>query len=663
MIAIGPERTAVDLPTDAERLSDHLPISVLAGAGASADAGVPVAYALFDHIIDSLIADPTVATLLKNRARPGADGRPFIRFETLLSWIVTLYDEDLNLLGFLDQYTEPGPIHRALVGARARILTVNFDDLFERAILLAGLVPRTVDAHSDVPDWAVAGAYPVVRLHGTRKVHANGGVLRSEDQPHATIDIIAKANGAGMFNAHATEVMASAVADTRLIVVGYSASDELDIVPVLPSTKPSEVVWIEHATGALRTVPNPWPSTAKEVIHGWRSAGVTVTVCRGPTLGWLARLGLPSSDTHASTVDWRGYIDGWAKRMRAKEPSGLALAGYLLSEVGDEADARACFRRSRPVAEERWTAARRTYEIGQSLYIEATTEDELAHSMRWARRSKRLADESSDEEVSLFARTLLGRIHLLRNNPRRSLAYFDEVALQPDYADPVRLWQARCLAELGERPRALQILWIAEDRAIKEGDLNGLVDIDISIAEMATDPEVAMLHLKRASRNSRVLGWTERHVAAEYETARSLYQLDRFEEAINVATEALKKDPNHAELAIGLHVLGRSEEFVGHLPSARKAYRLALRAITAVTMSIKGDVLADLAAIEFSLGHRSQGKKLLLAIDGLSNDERSSYARALAAYLSGASGEQARRLAASNSVAELERAMQRVGSK
>jgi hypothetical protein len=118
------------------------------------ESGLPTAYSFSDVLIDSLVHRRWAAAELKaltRMPRPGAlDENDAIRFELLLLWIADVFDRELRLLDLLDEFTTPGPLHRRLAAAvqqGLRLVTTNFDDLLERALLEAGATPATVDAH------------------------------------------------------------------------------------------------------------------------------------------------------------------------------------------------------------------------------------------------------------------------------------------------------------------------------------------------------------------------------------------------------------------------------------------------------------------------------------------------------------------------------------
>ena len=222
--------------------------TVLAGAGPSADAGVPVAYALFDEIVDSLVAARKFASVLKSMARPGVlPHGAFIRFETLLLWVAEIFDDGLGVLAFLDAYHQPGPIHLALVEAECRVFTVNFDDLFEQAAAAQGRQALTVDTHQPPLTITDPAVFLVWRLHGTRRIHTPEGVFRADQIPQATTSAIAAASPGVTLGEQARKAFTDALDGNTLLVVGYSASDDLDGVPALLDVTPSRLVWVDHA--------------------------------------------------------------------------------------------------------------------------------------------------------------------------------------------------------------------------------------------------------------------------------------------------------------------------------------------------------------------------------------------------------------------------------
>jgi hypothetical protein len=123
----------------------------------------------------------------------------FIRAGTLLKpGDLTLKPE--ALLEFF-QRLAPGHLHRVLAGVasrRARLVTVNFDDLAEQCIPEGAW---TVDLQEQLNEAALERAGAAIKLHGTQRVHhgADRVEQRGSSRLQATIaSIVASGGGAGL---------------------------------------------------------------------------------------------------------------------------------------------------------------------------------------------------------------------------------------------------------------------------------------------------------------------------------------------------------------------------------------------------------------------------------------------------------------------------------
>jgi hypothetical protein len=334
-----------------------------------------MAFPLFDAIVECLVSHKWAAEELSRLARlPRDDARDehdVIRLETLLLWVGRIFDPALGLFGFLDEFTEPAGLHRRFARAARlgmQLATVNFDDLLERALLQQGDLPYTVDAHDRFPT-RVPGV-PVVKFHGTQARHLQGKITPPSRSLHATTQVIAETNPKAVLNERAASALSRAVDGRVLVVAGYSASDDLDIFPALRETRPTEVVWIDHAESEpTRVRLRPRASDAPlwhSLLDAMRSSGTKVTLLRGRTSEALEELGLTDPGGERETrrrgrkPNWRTSVKRWTQSVRKHDPTGLGLAALLFGDMGRYELNERALRTSQPspLSEGRWTAAR-----------------------------------------------------------------------------------------------------------------------------------------------------------------------------------------------------------------------------------------------------------------------------------------------------------------
>jgi hypothetical protein len=358
--------------------------TVLAGAGVSVDAGLPTALALYDELVDSLVHRHWAAEELKRLARlprdDAVDIHDAIRFEVLLLWLGDVFDAELGFFSMLDDPRSPSRLHFRIAAAAPsglQILTTNFDDLFERALVDLGEFVTTVDAHAmqKRPRARVSGpteTIEVVKLHGSRALYGRRRTHSSNKALQATIETIAAANPDRFLNTRAEERLLRAIDGRTLVVCGYSGSDDLDIVPTLMGSRPSSVIWIDHRVQALRSSRFRRPTRRSpqwaHLAWRWQEAGVHVIVLRGLTDSALARIGFPEPPDRkylSPDPDWRPHVKRWSRKVQCQDPSGLGAAALLFGELGRYEEAIRALKESRPSALPRggWTKGRKLYEL------------------------------------------------------------------------------------------------------------------------------------------------------------------------------------------------------------------------------------------------------------------------------------------------------------
>jgi tetratricopeptide (TPR) repeat protein len=232
---------------------------ILAGAGVSFEN--PSRVPLASHVISALLhrISPDDATradlqLLANPARPDKlSPTDYLRFEALLDAIQQHADPQLNLLEFVDLYRDPNPLHyylaeRAIAGDV--VLTTNFDSLLEVAIRELGREPRTVCRSEQFERMALSrGEVPIFKLHGSYRAFAAGSDSVVTDTIEATLSKIHGGKQDLGLSGEKKKALLELVRNARLLVIGYSGGDDLDIVPEFHDLAPAEVIWLEHTDG------------------------------------------------------------------------------------------------------------------------------------------------------------------------------------------------------------------------------------------------------------------------------------------------------------------------------------------------------------------------------------------------------------------------------
>ena len=617
-------------------------VTALVGAGVSVDAGLPVAYELIDELVRCLVRHKWAADELMRLARaPRRDMRDehdFIRFETLLLWIGRVFDPQLDLFSFLTAFTVPDDLHRRLAHATRRglrLVTVNFDDLLERALLEQGAEPQTVDVQGPAPD-ELAGV-PIYKLHGTRMRHAAGVATADTRALLATTEVIAAAHPGTFLNNHAARTLSSLVDGRTLLVAGYSASDDLDVVPTLAAARPARVVWIDHRDASARRegMPSersrlPW----RRLLAAMADAGAEVVPVVGRTDEVFERLGLGlaagSGARRGPSARWRPAVRHWARGVRAHDPAGLGLAALLFGELGRYDLNERALGESRPsrLPDGRWTAARRTYEQGQAALLREPGDPRQAYAL--ARRARQQATRPADARTAVLAELLLGRAAFMQQQYRRAASHFGtaEQATLPGSMERAHAlgWQGRAQVWDGRPKLGLSYLRRAATAFRQRGELEGLLDA----LEASAVAQLALMRiadargaLVEAHGLAHALGYVDRRFTTACNMAEAELLVGNASEADRRVRSALRGvgDETRDEVADGWTVLAQASLELGRFRAAGRAAGRAIQTTTSVNRNLLLEHLCDLAEAQHLAGASHAAGRTLQAASACTDDE------------------------------------------
>jgi hypothetical protein len=164
-----------------KRFSDAEDLTLLVGAGASMEAGLPSWKGLVEGLLDTVAA--TRADLDSSELKESWKELTIERDDLLGAGAVVevLAEESLDELVPKQLYGavgasgyQPGPIAlevaqlRSSFGDRAEILTTNYDDLIEQALIEAGVAPSRLRSYRTYrnPENRAPNIVPVTHLHG-----------------------------------------------------------------------------------------------------------------------------------------------------------------------------------------------------------------------------------------------------------------------------------------------------------------------------------------------------------------------------------------------------------------------------------------------------------------------------------------------------------------
>jgi tetratricopeptide (TPR) repeat protein len=562
----------------------------------------------------------------------------FIRFETLLYWVEDNY-RNIDFLEFLEAYNNPSALQQSIVDFAingATIITPNFDDLLERAYIKAGMSPTTIDAHH-VPDTTMPfGAGYVIKLHHSWFYHSSGSFTRSVQPISATMDVIIRESPGGRLNEKASEVLKHSVDGRKLITIGYSASDAIDIVPALFECSPREVHWVNYSDSTctaydwseyLGVRPVGPPATWERLVQCWHDGGTAIHVYCGraeEALGHIGMVYTPFANTR-DDFSWRKTIREWAKAVRRHDPTGLGLAALLFGEMefyglSDKAMRQSFGYKDRTCG---WSSAKRLYEIAQNAYLKSGAE--YHKIIKLAKHAKAEARRISDDWVLEAALILEGRCYFHLRKWDKALCLFSSSEIDRSgylFKGACKLWIGRTMVWSGYPRRARKILVSACRYLQRNGDIDSLVDAEFTLGVAALNMgklfEAKGL-LADNSETCHLHGLLAQQGYALTELSHADYLIGDFASARSSIDRAIAilGDAGNDETSTAHSVLADIEFLDRHYSECIKCSTDALSSSTATTDYLVSENLSKKAAGELLLNKVAACDATLLQIESL----------------------------------------------
>ena len=242
-------------------LSDNNNLSFLIGAGCSTDSPscLPSVKEMMRALIDYFCIESKKKTLYE------LVNTNIIRFEALIESIQVNFDKELKIIDYYNQCDSPNEQHFYLAEQVKKgniVLTTNFDHLIEKALIDISsneveIIPViTKDDYvkfNNAQDLIKNGKYPVYKIHG-----ASQNYITKEDTKDSLITTI-KGFGKGKEDINLFQIepfkkplFDYATKNRILIVLGYSGSDDFDIIPTLKKLNLLDmIIWINHVNSKL----------------------------------------------------------------------------------------------------------------------------------------------------------------------------------------------------------------------------------------------------------------------------------------------------------------------------------------------------------------------------------------------------------------------------
>lgn len=232
---------------------DHLlddKITFLVGAGISVDA--PTCLPTGTEMIQAILKTTCNEDMLSLKTLSG------LRFELLVDIIRQIIDPELSIIDYFSVCDKPNIYHLYLAEMIKKghfVITTNFDYLLELALLQSDVPKRDIipvitrsdyENFSDPEKLFREGKKTVYKIHGsTKNIITDEGTRSSLI---TTIEALGKnKEGISIFQIepYKHELFKNITSDRTLIVMGYSGSDDFDMVPSLLSlSNIKNLVWV-----------------------------------------------------------------------------------------------------------------------------------------------------------------------------------------------------------------------------------------------------------------------------------------------------------------------------------------------------------------------------------------------------------------------------------
>ncbi|MBN1801509.1 MAG: tetratricopeptide repeat protein [Candidatus Lokiarchaeota archaeon] len=233
--------------------ADDARLMFLVGAGCSVDPPSRLAdgRTMMKAIIDHACAESEREKIL---------GLKNLRFEQLVESVRDQFDPELKLIDYYGECESPNIQHFFLANMIKKgqnVMTTNFDFLIEYALLKSSVHKEDIipvitredfEKYHDPDKLIQMGKKPIYKIHGSTKNIIMG--VSTRDSLIATIQAFGSGKeGESVFQVEPFKrpLFESISRNRTLVVMGYSGSDDFDIIPTLKILKDlKDIVWINH---------------------------------------------------------------------------------------------------------------------------------------------------------------------------------------------------------------------------------------------------------------------------------------------------------------------------------------------------------------------------------------------------------------------------------
>lgn len=437
-------------------LSEHIfsdrTYCFLAGAGVSFDSpsNLPLARDMVYKIVEVLSIEESLKVDIK-----GQFDRGNLRFEQFMELISEIFDRDLQVLNHLSKCDSPNLLHNLLAEIANNdhhIFTTNFDCLIETACTQKRIPVQTVFSNEQK---CRTNTKIVWKLHGSLQDEQG---LDTRKSIVATITRLGQKGESFSNDPFLKEIFFDRIQHQDLIILGYSGSDDYDIVPMISQIKSRhKIFWVFHDTqispfkvfdfATFKKERKIIPDAIYKILSqgNWKEEQLYIIVGRtSEVLSAIHNILIKNSGSDHYEIEYKipsHYYLHWSFKHALEEWRNLSFAGKYFLLAGNYGEAQSYFQLALSQSEE-------TKELSPKIYV-------------------------------LFC---LSRTCIKDNRPKEALAYLETIYSIPNGGQKSRYFQleqkilksvgrdmveyeqqlAICHSELGNFESALAILHKAE---------------------------------------------------------------------------------------------------------------------------------------------------------------------------------------------------------
>lgn len=254
---------------------------ILAGSGISVPSGLPSGWEFNTKLAAFLSSSSADEEELRSMLITGyGSSNHVVRFEQVMYVLRERIDPNLTILSSFDRGS-PTMLHAFLAEAlkqNAFVFTTNFDSLIEGAFQQQGssyaspgrLLQVYLEDETEEKDSQSCKSFErylhrglphpaLLKLHGTlQDIHVQSEPLNPSGQSSigATLDRIGARGGAMRLEPHKHATLEAALKGRVLCVIGYSGSDDFDVIPSLVEALASAagLLWLRHEDHPLEVL-------------------------------------------------------------------------------------------------------------------------------------------------------------------------------------------------------------------------------------------------------------------------------------------------------------------------------------------------------------------------------------------------------------------------